>query len=353
MRPIGSPPCHSASSTTFLILLASLISPAELHAAEQIDPTIAAAIRAAPKYGDVYSVSQSSQQFDGQILKVDVITFQPDTDLVITQAGVGWVAIVAKSIQFAEPEARNRIMYLPEWTPSRYPIPDQPAAPPQTAKSGTGARGTLGTPGWGGAAGHGGDNAPITPVIYVIAEKIVNKFNSPVPQAFNLGFDVRGLPGGDGGNGGKGSTGGRGGDGGDGDYHSLDKYPFDSGCKTSAGPGGLGGVGGPGGAGGAGGSGSNGATLYWVGPAKVLESLRYSRTYNTKGLGGQGGVSGASGKTGEFGARGSHPGTCSGGDFPGKAAETPVTPVVRAKRGEDGEKGLIQEVEKDDISDFY
>lgn len=344
---------HRMAFRTSLAVVTALSGISHIIAAEQIDPAIAAAIKAATKYGDVYSVSQRNQEFDGQILKVDTLTFQADTDLVITKAGLGWVAIVAKSIQFTEPNSRNRIIFLPNWVPSRYSAPDQPTPPPQTAKSGTGGRGTDGSPGWGGAAGHTGDHAPQTPVIYLFAEKIVNKTNSPVPEAFNLGFDIRGLSGGDGGNGGVGSDGGRGGDGGDGDYHSIDKYPFDSGCKSSAGAGGFGGLGGIGGNGGAGGNGSNGATIYWVGPLKVLESLRYSRTMNQPGLGGGGGISGASGKTGQFGARGSHPGTCGGGDFPGAPHATPITPVERASDGKKGDPGLIQEVEKSDISEYY
>ena len=322
-------------------------------AAEQIDPSITAAIKAAPKYGDVYSVSEHNQEFDGQVLKVDTLTFQADTELVIKRSGLGWIAIVAKSIQFAEPERRNSIVYLPDWIPNRYQAPDQPAAPAQTSKSQPGDRGAQGAAGWGGAAGHSGDDAPQTPVIYLIAEKIVNKTNRPVPEAFNLGFDLRGLPGGDAGNGGKGSNGGQGGDGGDGDYHSFDRYPTDAGCKKSAGPGGFGGVGGIGGVGGVGGKGSNGATIYWVGPIKVLESLRYARTFNQPGLGGSGGMSGASGATGPFGARGSHPGTCGGGEFPGAPVVTPATPLRRERNGDDGVPGLIQEIEKADIGEFY
>jgi hypothetical protein len=311
-----------------------------------LDPAIVQAIKAAPKTGDVYSVTEQKQIFSEQILKVDVLTFQQGTTLSLSNYDVPWVAVVAKKLRFTDPESTNSLTLETDWEPVRFPTPSKPPAPPKGGKSGTGQDGPQGAAGIVGQNGQSGESAPKTPDIYFIVGEIQNQEELPIPKTFNFLFDVRGYNGGDGGNGGPGSDGGEGGDGGPGDYHPPERYPLNPGCVASAGRGGPGGIGGTGGPGGEGGNGSDGATLHWVGPSHVLDALYYSRVYNQPGHAGHGGYSGTSGVTGPNGARGEHPGTCKGGDVPFPRPNTPESPHVRNVDGKSGQRGKIFKTEK-------
>lgn len=318
-----------------------------------LPPEVLEKIRKAPVEGNIYSVNDYAQEYSKQILKADTITFHENSNLVLSNINEPWVAIVAKNLQFTEPDRPNKIIYRAAWTPQVYQRPAQPATPGAPVKAPVGANGTDGTSGNGGATGSNGDTPPRTPDVYLIVGNIVNKLNKPVPQSLYLVFDMRGMNGGDAGPGGVGGNGGPGGDGGDGDYHSPDRYPLSPGCVASAGRGGAGGIGGLGGTGGIGAPGANGAALYYAAPQNVLYSLSYAQVFNQPGVGGAGGLSGTSGVTGPDGARGAHPGTCRGGTFGPARRNTPATAVVRADKGKEGTRGAIFTVTYPDLSSLF
>jgi hypothetical protein len=319
-----------------------------------IPPGVEQTLIAAPKTTDVYSVSQARQTFAGQILKADVITFQPRTNLVFTDFNVPWVAVVAKSIQFVDPTTYNAIGLDANWSPKRYLPPAQPPQPGvahdgnQCNAGGTGVTGAQGT------AGHAGDAAPANPIVYVIVNALLDQHNLPLPQSLNFMFDVRGYPGGDAGNGGEGATGGNGGSGGPSDWHDPIQYPTDPGCKCGSGDGGYGGRGGQGGLGGRGGDASLGGNLVWDAPQAVLDSLYWSRVFNQGAVSGDGGYSGPSGPSGASGPRGAHTGLCGGGSSP-SPLPTPATPVVKAQPGNDTTKsnGTIGQSPDPNVSRFF
>lgn len=317
-----------------------------------IPPDVEAAIKAAPKTQDVFSVTESRQPFEGQILKVETLAFQQGTALVLTNFNVPWVAIVAKTVKFVEPESNNSITAEANWQPKRYFAPDTSAPPASAPKAGQCANGGPGTNGAPGGPGHVGDSGPVPPKVYFIAGELVNKFNKPLPQSLNFIFDARGYSGGDGGPGGTGGTGGAGGDGGPADWHDPGTYPFDPGCKCGAGFGGPGSTGGRGGLGGIGGDASPGADLMWIGPAPVLESLSYTRNFLQGGLGGKGNFSGVSGISGRGGARGEHAGGCGGGGRGGTPA-TQATPSTKANSGANKPAGKIYRSVEDNVGRFY
>lgn len=313
---------------------------------------VEAAIKAAPKTGDIYSVTQDRQTFPGQILKVDVLVFQEGKALVMTNFSSTWVAIVAKKVQFVAPEKNNAIATETPWNPLRYSPPPQPGAPGRQPKAAECLNGGAGVAGSSGVPGHVGDAAPRPPKIYLVAGAIVNKHDDPLPEAFNFIFDVRGYSGGEGANGGQGAAGGGGGDGGPSDWHDPGVYPFDPGCKCGAGYGGPGSTGGRGAPGGMGGDASAGADMTWVATQAVLDSLYFSRVFNQGGFGGQGGVAGPSGQSGGGGARGEWEGLCKGGGA-GRPPLTPVTPADRAPPGADKSRGQITQDVVNSVDRFY
>lgn len=298
------------------------------------------AIKSAPKFGDVYSVTQDRQSFPGKILKVDVLVFQEKTALVMTNFNEPWVAIVAKKVQFVDPNTKNAVVTETVWSPARPATPAQPVTPPKMPKAGECKNGGGGGFAAAGTAGTNGSSAPKPPKIYVIAGAIVNKFDQPLPEAFNFIFDIRGYSGGEGGKGGAGGNGGGGGDGGPSDWHDPATYPFDPGCKCGAGFGGPGTVGAKGSPGGTGGDGSPGADMHWIATQSVLDSLYFARIYNQGGFGGTGGSVGASGASGSGGARGEWEGLCRGGAA-GKTPPTPTTPPALAPSGQDKGRGAV------------
>ena len=317
-----------------------------------IPADVEAAIKAAQKFGDVYSVTQDRQSFPGKILKVDVLVFQEKTALVMTNFSEPWVAIVAKKVQFVDPSTKNAIITETTWNPPRPPQPNQPGLPGKKPKAAECRNGEGGSPGLTGAVGTVGANAPQPPKIYVIAGSIVNKFDQPLPEAFNFIFDVRGYSGAEGGQGGTGGGGGGGGDGGPSDWHDPFSYPLDPGCKCGAGFGGPGSVGGRGGPGGRGGDASPGADMHWVATQAVLDSLYFARIYNQGAFGGTGGQAGPSGNSGPGGARGEWEGGCKGGAN-GVTPKTPPTPPTAAPAGQDKGRGTVVQQPVLNVDRFY
>jgi hypothetical protein len=317
---------------------------------------VAAAIKSAPKTQGVYEVTLNRQYFTGKILKVDVLTFHERCGLVLSNFNEDWIAVVAKKIQFVEPENNNSIATEANWNPARYGPPPAPPQPPKAPKGDTGDNGGDGAAGYAGSPGHPGDSGPKVPDVYLIVGAFVNKFDQPLPQSLNFIFDLRGYSGGDGGNGGAGGNGGDGGDGGPANWHDPAQYPFDPGCKGGAGYGGWGAPGGQGGPGGVGGNASNGGNLIWAAPQDVQDSLVYARVFNQGGLGGSGGTSGPSGRSGSGGARGEARGTCNGG-LNGFVHPTPATPSTQAPGGQPTNPGsndgqINQEVD-DNIDKYF
>jgi hypothetical protein len=229
----------TSDAGAYSIPLKPAVNPRKDQDIEAIPSDVEAAIKAAVKTGDVYSVTEDRQLFDGQILKVDILTFQERTVLVMTNFDVPWIAIVAKKLQFVDPTKNNAISTEAAWGPVRYNPPDAPIAPPKGGKAGECRDGPAGSPGSPGISGHSGDAGPRPPKIYLIVGNIVNQFNRPLPESLNFIFDARGYSGSHGGDGGRGGNGGEGGDGGPADWDCPDRYPGTPGCNCGAGTGGL------------------------------------------------------------------------------------------------------------------
>jgi hypothetical protein len=290
------------------------------------------AIMAAPNTSDVFSVTQNPTVFAGQILKTDVLVFQPGTQLILTNFSQPWIAVVAKTIQFVDPQSSNGIALSSSFSPTRFNPPAPPKSPGQ-APGGTQCNaGANGAPGAGGTTGHNGDSAPKAPLVYVITGNLVDRNGAPIPQVLNLSFDVRGYSGGAGGDGSQGAKGGQGGDGGGSQFVA---FPIPT-CHCGAGDGGRGGPGGKGAPGGIGGDASAGADMFWDGPQTVLDSLYWSRVYNQGMFGGSGGFSGPSDPSGDSGPRGGWQGTCQGGSSP-PPIPTPATPSRLLKNADGSE----------------
>src|SRR5262249_39979493 len=143
-----------------------------------------------------------------------VVSFQAASSLVLTNFTVPFIAVVAKTVKFVDPRTNNGIITEENWSPTRYQPPNPPSPPGKAGSGGDCNAGGTGAHGFPGLPGHPGDSAPRVPRVYLIAGKLVDQNDVPLPQALNFTFDIRGYPGGDGGNGGQGSTGGAGGDGG-------------------------------------------------------------------------------------------------------------------------------------------
>ncbi len=308
---------------------------------DALPPDVETAIKAAPKTEDVFSVNGDAP-FAGQILKTGIITFQPNSRLVITNFNYPYVVILADKIQFVDSTSNNQIVAENGWLPTTYVTPPQPPAQGKSPKPGSdcshgGGDGPAGANGRPGFAGHNGDNAPQIPKIYLITNGLVDELGRPLPEALHLSFIVNGLDGGNAADGGQGGDAGIGGDGADGSYNTAFLNPH---CNCGARSGGTGGIGGQGGAGGVGGSAGSGGDLVWIAPEDVINSLTYSPIQHRPGVPGNGGDSGNSGASGDGGARGAHPGTCEGG-LPGAMPDTPQTPFTTSRSGNIGRDGLI------------
>jgi hypothetical protein len=327
--------------------------PKEFLGQRALPPDVENAVKSEPKLGDVYAVS-NERPFGGQILKTEILTFQPNAKLYITNTSYPWIAIVAKTIQFVDSSSANKISVNSGWTPAvRHP----PSAKPGMAKkpkpgsdcAKTSIDGLPGDDGLLGNAGEEGEAGAVIPKVYLITNNLVDKLGRPIPQLLNLSFDVHGNKGGDGGEGGKGGDGGEGGDGADGNWDSAFPTPH---CYCPAKSGGPGGIGGPGGPGGKGGKGGDGGELVWIGPDAVIASLSYSPVENSPGRPGRGGLSGRPGYSARGGDRGAHPGWCGGGD-PGSYRTTPQPPLVRNADGNDGQRGVINFKSDDNIGRLF
>lgn len=197
-------------------------------------------------------------------------------------------------------------------------------------------RNTCGGAGGNGAIGGSGGNG--TPgrsrqydeTVAVSVGAVIDNLGRVIPtDKVRFTFDFGGYNGGNGGNGGAGGVGGNGGQGGNG------RYSFFGGCECGPGAGGVGGNGGVGGDSGSGGDGGGGANLALFLPQEYLGSVA---SFNVSaGTAGRRGLPGANGSGGAGAARGSAPGTCSGG-----AARSPngVSPINLVSSARDGLQGF-------------
>lgn len=310
--------------TTALVIFAMAAPPVHAQSGPPpLDPAIAAAIKAAPASGNVYSVNGETT-FTGRVLKADTITFASGSTLLMSNLSVPWIAIVARKLQIAAPDERFTIITA---SSNQLPSPAFPIAKLGPAASGNGGSPTnAGGRGANGAAGQTGNPGSVGasgPVIYLIADDILTQPNAPRPTYMDMLVVGRG---GDGGNGGPGQPGQDGGSGGSGGPARWNGFT----CDGGAGDGGPGGAGGAGGNGGAAGRGGNGSVVVLAGPEPVLNMLSFGRFNTLPGKAGQPGQAAAGGNGGAGGPRGERRGGCGGG-----------TPGPNGPGGGSGLAGLV------------
>ncbi|MEC5164198.1 MULTISPECIES: hypothetical protein [unclassified Janthinobacterium] len=305
------------------------------------------AINAAMSQGDLFSVN-GIRAFGGQVLKAGVVTFQPNSKLILNDYEHPWVAIVMNQLQFVDTSKDATLKLTVDWQPKIYQPPPAPPTSAKGYKAGVTQDGPRGTDGSRGTDGQKGDDAPSAPKLYIVCGGVADKQSQPIPAALKLSVIANGYSGSNGANGGAGGAGGDGGDGGDGEMGGglLD------GCRHSASNGGGGGLGGQGGAGGRGGNAASGADVVLVGPQDAWVALSYAAFEINPGSVGQGGYAGASGPSGRGGARGAHPGSCGGGEQ-GQTPATPPTPHDQAPHGAEGRIGIITKVIDNNVARFF
>lgn len=303
-----------------------------------LDPAIAAAIKAAPSQGNIFSIPGQAT-FAGQVLKADTITFASNSQLELTNLQVPWIAIVARRLQIAAPEERFTIVsaagdVIPPAAAVLLPRPPASAgnSGSPTNPGGTGANGSQGQRGVNGALGKSG------PVIYLIANDVLTQPNAPRPTYIDMMVSARGSDGGAGGNGQPGQRGGVGGSGGPSRWNGIS-------CDGGAGNGGKGGDGGRGGDGGDAGRGGNGSQIVLGGPGAVLEILSFGRFNLLPGKAGAPGSGASGGLGGSGGPRGAHTGNCGGGN-PGKSGSA-GNRGFSGTAAMPGTKGIIRTVSVD------
>ncbi|MYN26704.1 hypothetical protein [Duganella levis] len=308
---------------------------------------VQAAISAAASQGELFSVN-GIRAFGGQVLKAGVVTFQPNSKLILSDYDHPWVAIVMNQLQFVDTNKDATLKLTVDWQANVYQPPPPPPTPAKGGKAGVTYDGPRGTDGARGSDGQKGDDAPATPKLYIVCGGVADKQSQPIPAALKLSVSANGYSGSNGTNGGQGGVGGDGGDGGDGE---MGGGLFD-GCKHSASNGGPGGIGGQGGAGGRGGNAASGADVVLIGPNDAWVALSYAAFELNPGAVGQGGYAGTSGPSGRGGARGAHPGSCGGGEE-GPTPATPATAHEQAAHGAEGRIGIITKVIDNNIARFF
>lgn len=312
-----------------------------------IPAEVIAAIKAAPKTGDVVAVNTEPYRFTQRVLKVETLTFSPGGTLMFDGAAVvePWLAVVAKTFKFAASEEKGTIAISKNGVGPRHGLPHPPLG--TAAQGNSGPPTQAGGPGVGGAEGQrgawGSSGEPI-PKLYVIAHSILTQPGNTAPDAIDLTIDVHGIDGGNGGRGQDGQNGGAGGSGGPGRWNGLT-------CDGGAGDGGPGGAGGPAGDGGPGGNAGNGGDVVFGGSVEAIHLLEYSRVVNHPGSKGKGAAAGVNGVPGPGGPRGSNPGGCQGGiSGPGGPPS-----LKQPQPGPDGQEGKFGQIFRAVIvvSDLY
>lgn len=298
------------------------------------DPAVVAAIKAAAPYaGNLFPV-RDRVEFDQQVLKVDVLTFQQGATLVLTAVDKPWIAVVAKELKYTGNPALASILVENSLVA---PLDGQEwprlAKPPRQRKGGrVGRRGTDGT---NGQQGNSPESTPMTPHLYLVAGKVSVENGAPPPNYSGLTIENDGVDGGAGGNGQDGQAGGDGGDGQDGKRNFLRVS-----CSRNPGSGGPGGNGGVGGSGHDGGPGANGGNVSIGGSDQSIGVLDFAAFYLNRGDGGVPGIGAKNGIGGKGGARGARPGVCRGGSG-GPSGKTPTDPTVSGTPGQAGNNGLV------------
>jgi len=285
--------------------------------ASEIPQEIIAALASSPRISTVYSVS-GHIRFDGQVLKVDELVFQPNSTLEFIGADFPFRAIVARRIRFADPQAPAAIVR------------------DRTLKAPTGENQS------NGINGEEGGSLDLPPM-YIYAERIeAVGVNGPLGRA-QLTIDFRGVPGGQGGRGEDGSTGTRGQNG-----RQSSSGPLS--CNRGAGDGGAGGPGSAGGDGGRGGDGGDGSDIYLISNAAGVDMLSASILRTNGGTGGAGGPAGRGGSGGPGGRGGNGSRHCGGGDI---GPTGPAGPNGNAgARGEVGRAGDVRAIRSDNLPVF-
>ncbi len=270
-----------------------------------------------------------SEPFAGTVLKADVISFAPGSELVLQNSTAPFIIISARDVKFPDAQSSYRIRFVDVPAADGADGSDGPAG-----ANGQGESNFTGRPGASGSAGAAGTTGTThaLPHLYLVVDHF-SVANDAKPRSINLSLKLRGVAGGDGG------RGGAGGDGGDGaEGHKGSDGLFD--CKHGGGDGGRGGDGGAGGPGGAGGQGGDGAALTVISTSHGIGQFGYAAILNQGGSGGGNGTSGRAGRAG-YGGPGGHGSVhCHGGH--GGSAGTKPTAGVDGADGVRGQKGTVE-----------
>ncbi|MBS0255188.1 MAG: hypothetical protein JSS36_08275 [Proteobacteria bacterium] len=298
-----------------------------------LNPAIAAAIKAAPSQGSVYTVL-SDTQFPGAVLKADTITFTSDSQLLMNAQGRGWIAIVARRLQIGAPQQRFTIVTAASnaIAGNGGPIAKAGAAPGGNSGS-PASDGSPGSNGADGQTGNAGGHGANSPTIFILAGEIITQPGAPKPNYIDMAVVARGGDGGSGGAGQDGQDGGAGGSGGP----ARDNGIF--GCAAGAGSGGRGGNGGRGGTGGTAGTGGDGSPVVLGGGKQAVDLLSFGRFNTLPGRAGRAGYGGMGGRGGEGGPRGEWRGSCHGGN--GGPGGAPGSSGATGASAPDGKRGAI------------
>ncbi|WP_158638032.1 hypothetical protein [Sphingomonas ginsenosidivorax] len=270
-----------------------------------------------------------SEPFAGTVLKADVVSFSPGSELVLQNVSAPYIVIAARDVKFPDATSSYRIRFV-----------DAPAADgvdgPDGARgaNGQGEQNFNGRPGAAGATGQPGGTGTThaLPHVYFIVDHF-SVANDPKPRSINLSLKLRGVTGGDGGRGGAGGDGGDGAEGKKGSDGVFD-------CKHGGGDGGRGGDGGSGGPGGGGGQGGDGAALTFVSTSLGVSQFGYASILNQGGSGGGNGAGGRAGRPG-YGGPGGHGSVHCGGGHGGSAG-TRRAPGADGPDGARGQKGVVE-----------
>lgn len=282
----------------------------------------------------------STRVWEAPVLKADTLIMEPETTLVLDGTDSLDRIVITKLLVLQNRYSSGTDHFIQAFptTEPAYPKPDKPPQPPDEGcgppcnpfgEDGTGQWGRPGIPGTRGAWGR---DTPPRANVWIFAEQIIEKADSPCSEGLCPGemyIDVsgrRGAPGGDGGNGGNGGPG-------DAGARAIDHGIGCEGGET----GGNGGDGGAGGTGGRGGSAQRGSalTLFTMAGAGWDELLEWRFTHRG-GPRGQGGKGGLGGRGGRYGNGGGAKYGCPGGEN-GK----PGRDALDGQNGSDGFPALF------------
>ena len=264
-----------------------------------------------------------SEPFAGTVLKANVISFSPNSELVLQNTTAPYIIIAARDFKFPDATSGYRIRFADvDLTPAAKGLDGARGADGQGEINFLGGSASAGAIGQIGGTGE----TRVLPHVYLVVDHFSIGSNAN-PRLINLSLKLRGVSGGDGGSGGIGGDGGNGAVG-----HEASQSAFR--CIQRGGNGGRGGDGGIGGTGGSGGQGGNGGSLTFLSTKKGVSQFGYASILNQGGFGGGYGRSGRGGIAGNGGSGGSGNFHCHGGDG-GSAGALPAL----AATGLDGERG--------------